>query len=228
MPKSLYKRINPLRNQYNKQGGIKMYPQITLDYQELSPYLNQETITIHYQIYLDNLKKLNQLLNIENYDYSYSLKDLVQSIEIFHLSVRGEILYYLSSVLNHNLYFYNISGKRKNQPIGMIKEKINQSFGNYQNFKNEFQKQASNLKGSGYTFLVLDEKGSLKIINTSNEDSPYYYGMIPIICLDLWEHAYFLQYQNDRQTYINNFFELIDFEKINHYYEQVTSKKNIF
>lgn len=196
-----------------------MYQRIILDYEDLNPYLKKEVLDTHYQIYLDSLEKLNQLLKSINYDYSYSLKDLVMNIDIFPLNVRGEILYYLSSVLNHNLYFYNISLNKNNRPVNKIEKDIVKYFGSYEEFKNQFKEKAMNLKGSGYTFLVRDDKGILKILNTSNEDNPYYYGMEPIICLDLWEHAYFLQYKNNKEAYINQFFEIIDFERINTYYE---------
>lgn len=201
-----------------------MYKAIILDYEDLNPYLKKEVLDIHYQIYLENLEILNQLLSGVGYDYSYSLKDLVKNIEIFPMNIRGEILYYLSSILNHNLYFYNISINKNNKPIKTIKNDIDKYFGSYLEFKNQFKDMALNLKGSGYTFLVRDDKGNLKILNTSNEDSPYYYGMEPIICLDLWEHAYFLQYKNNKETYINHFFEIIDFEKINNYYEKLLVK----
>ena len=149
------------------------------------------------------------------------MKNLIKNIDIFPLNTRGEILYYLSSILNHNLYFYNISNQKNTQPIGTIKKDIDKYFGNYNNFKEEFIKKALNLKGSGYTFLVREKDGNLKIINTSNEDSPYYYNLDPIITLDLWEHAYFIQYKNNKLAYINNFFKLIDFNKINKYYERL-------
>lgn len=198
-----------------------MYNAINFDYsfRDLGPYLTKEVLETHYNIYIKNLAKLNALLKMVSYDGSLPLKDLVKNIDIFPLSVRGEILYYLSSVLNHNLYFYNISNKKNLEPMGKILVDIDRYFGSYENFKRQFREKALNLKGSGYTFLVQDDKGKLMIINTSNEDSPYYYGLVPIISLDLWEHAYFLQYKDDRQAYINNFFEILDFQKINNYYE---------
>lgn len=200
-----------------------MYQAIKLEYPltSLHPYLSYDVLYVHYnEIYLEYVYTLNNLLTINQYKSSYSLKELVEKIDIFPLNIRGEILYYLSAVLNHNLYFYNISNKQNIYPIGKIKEDIDKQFGNYQKFKNEFIKSANNLKGSGYTFLVKD-KEELRIINTSNEDSPYYYGFIPIICLDLWEHAYFLEYKNNRAKYILSFFNIIDFNKINIYYEKV-------
>lgn len=200
-----------------------MYQEFMLDdtYSNLEPFLDQESLKVHYRIYLKNLETLNQLLKLANYNYHYSLKDLMDHINIFHLSIRGEILYHLSSILNHNLYFYNISNQHHNQPTGTIKKDIDKYFQNYENFKDEFKKSAKNLKGSGYTFLVMDENKKLKIINTSNEDSPYSYGFIPVIALDLWEHAYFLKYKDKRDEYINNFFEVIDFDKVNQYYEKL-------
>ena len=75
------------------------------------------------------------------------------------------------------------------------------------------------LKGSGYAFLILDNNNDLNIINTSNQDTPYSYGYIPIIALDLWEHAYYLKYNVNKKEYIDNFFEIIDFEIINNIYE---------
>lgn len=200
-----------------------MYPMINLDYNlnSLYPYLSYDVLNIHYnEIYKNNLYKLNQLLNSSNYKYNYSLKELVNNIDIFYLPIRGEILYYLGSVLNHNLYFYNISNKKNILPIGKIKDDIDKNFGSFLLFKQEFIRSANNLKGSGYTFLVKD-RDKLKIINTSNEDTPYSYGFVPIICLDLWEHAYFLEYHNNRLAYINNFFNIIDFNKINIYYEKL-------
>ena len=202
-----------------------MYQALKLDYpfSSLYPYLNYEVINVHYSnIYLNYVIILNKLLKINKYHYNYSLKELVFNIDIFPLDIRGEILYYLGAVLNHNLYFYNISNKKNILPIGRIKEDIDKYFENYDKFKDEFIKKANNLKGSGYTFLVHDGN-KLAIINTSNEDTPYSYNFIPIICLDLWEHAYYLEYLNNREAYINNFFNIIDFNKINIYYEKVIS-----
>lgn len=200
-----------------------MYKEIILDYNELLPFISTNALNIHLSIYRKNLNKLNNLLKSINYDYKYSMKDLITNIDAIDLNIRGEILYYLSSILNHNLFFYNISNKKITEPIGLIKKDINKYFTNYDNFKKEFKTKALNLKGSGYTFLVRDDNGELKIINTSNEDSPYYYGYTPIISLDLWEHSYFLDYYNNKNTYIDNFFKVIDFNKINNYYEKIAN-----
>jgi len=81
-------------------------------------------------------------------------------------------------------------------------------------------KQAGLVVGSGWTFLVINGEGKLEIINTSNQETPYLYGLKPIMALDLWEHAYYLDYQNRRDQYISNFFQIVDFDMINKLYEK--------
>jgi len=190
-----------------------MYKPIILDYNELSPYLSKNTIYYHYQIYLNNLNILNNLLKQANYDYKYNKRELIKNIDIFNLDIRGEILYYLSSILNHELYFGSISNKKNNIPLGRLKNDLDKYFGDYNTFKKNFINTALNLKGSGYTYLVKDKEGKLRIINTSNEDNPIYYGFTPIFNIDLWEHAYYLDYKN-KIDYLNNFFNIIDYKKI--------------
>lgn len=202
-----------------------MYEKIKLDYSSLEPYIDDKTLDIHYnkhyQKYLDNL---NRLIKEKKYKF-VSLIDLVKNIDKINLNDRGEILFNLGGVINHSLYFYGMSDRKNINPIGKISNDINIHFGSYDNFKKEFVKSAMNLQGSGYTFLILDENNKLKIINTSNQDTPYYYGFIPIITLDLWEHSYYLKYQNRKEEYINAWFNLIDFEKINKLYEDVIINK---
>ena len=194
-----------------------MYEKIKLDYNSLEPFIDDETLGLHYNKhygkYLDNL---NRLLKGNNYKFT-SLYDLIENIDKINLNDRGEILFNLGGVINHSLFFYNMSNFGNNIPSGELGLEINKVYGSYDNFKKEFKKSALNLEGSGYTFLVLDNN-KLKIINTSNQDSPYYYGFIPILALDLWEHSYYLKYNNRKDEYIDAWFNLIDFKKTNKLY----------
>lgn len=194
-----------------------MYEKIKLDYNSLEPFVDDKTLDLHYNKhygkYLDNL---NRLLKENNYKFT-SLYDLIENIDKINLNDRGEILFNLGGVINHSLYFYNMNNLGNNIPSGELGLEINKVYGSYDNFKKEFKKSALNLEGSGYTFLVLDNN-KLKIINTSNQDSPYYYGFIPILALDLWEHSYYLKYKNRKDEYIDAWFNLIDFKKTNKLY----------
>ena len=198
-----------------------MYEKIELDYNSLEPYIDDKTLDVHYnkhyQKYVDNL---NKLMLKGNYDF-FPLGELIKKIDIINLNDRGEILFNLGGVLNHCLYFYGMSDKWNNKPVGMIKDDIDIYFNSYLEFMDKFIDSAMKLQGSGYTFLVMDDKKDLKIINTSNQDTPYYYGLIPILTLDMWEHSYYLKYQNRKEEYIKAWFMLIDFEKINKLYESI-------
>ena len=202
-----------------------MYQMQELTYNTLEPYISDRTLTIHYNNhYLKYLKNLNDILVKENYYFRYTKEELFNHIDEFNISVRDKILFNLGGVVNHELYFYNMSNLKNNKPVGSIKNEIDKEYGNYENFKTEFKKMALELVGSGYTYLVINKNKKLQIINMSNQESPYLYGMIPILTLDLWEHSYYLDYQNNKEKYIDSFFEIIDFDKINNLYEKEKSK----
>lgn len=196
-----------------------MYTKEELNYDSLKPIIGDETLFIHYnKHYLGYLEKLNNLLKKNNYNYEYSKEELVNYIDIFNIADRDDILYNLGGVLNHELYFKILggNGEAKNE----ILEKINSKYGNFTNFKKEFQKKANELVGSGYTFLVLDKDNDLKIINLSNQDTPYSYSYIPIMAIDLWEHAYYLDYLNNRSTYIEAILNIVNYDEVNKLYKK--------
>ena len=189
-------------------------------YSSLEPFIDSETINIHYnKHYLNYLNKLNDLLISLNYDFRYNIYELIDNIEIFSVDKRDDILFLVGGVINHELYFDSI-GPSNHKPYGKILDKINQEYGSYNNFLKEFKKNAQVLVGSGYTSLVLNRSGNLEIINTSNQETPLLYGLKPILTLDLWEHAYYLKYQNRKDSYIDSFFNIIDFDSLNNRYEK--------
>lgn len=201
-----------------------MYQAIKIDsYDAYEPYISAYTMNIHYnkhyKKYLDNLNSL-----ISKYNYDYTKEELVKNIDIFPLRERGNILFNLGGVLNHEMYFYILG---KGDLSEDLSNKINKDFGSFDNFKEEFIKSANTLVGSGYTFLVLNKEGNLEIINVSNQDTPYSYGLVPIMNIDLWEHAYYLDYQNRKDEYINNFFSIVDFSKVSSNYEKAKIQENL-
>ena len=194
-----------------------MYQKIELPYTTLEPYISDRTLTIHYNNhYLNYLNKLNELVD----NTKYNKIELFNNLDDYNIELRDKILFNLGGVVNHELYFNNFSLNKNNIPIGSIKEQIDKQYNNYDNFKKEFKDIALSLTGSGYTFLVINENKELQIINMPNQESPYMYGMIPIMALDLWEYAYYLDYQNNKSKYIDAFFEILDFNKINKLYEE--------
>ena len=190
------------------------YKKITLDYKSLDPYIDDRTLNLHYNAHYRNYTdKLNKYLNDINYDYKDSPIYLAKHIDILPMENRDEILFNLGGYLNHSLYFYNLTNKKKDIPIELL-NLINKYFGSFSLFKEEFIDMAMEVKGSGYTFLVMDKNNKLRIINTSNQDTPYYYGFTPIMTIDVWEHAYYLKYTYLRKKYLENIFDIIDFDKV--------------
>lgn len=190
------------------------YKRITLDYKSLEPYIDDRTLDLHYNAHYRNYTdKLNKYLNDINYDYKDSPEYLAKHINILPMENRDEILFNLGGYLNHSLYFYNLTNKKKDIPIELL-NLINKYFGSFSLFKEEFIDMAMEVKGSGYTFLVMDKNNKLRIINTSNQDTPYYYGFTPIMTIDVWEHAYYLKYTYLRKKYLENVFDIIDFNKV--------------
>ena len=107
----------------------------------------------------------------------------------------------------------------RNIPFGSIKKAIDNKYGNFDNFKSEWIKKANELKGSGYVFLVITPTGDIDIISLYNQDSPYNYGLLPIMAMDVWEHAYYLKHQNEKNKYFNDFFNVVNFSYVNNLYE---------
>ena len=193
-------------------------------YDAYEPYISSYTMNIHYnkhyKKYLDNLNEL-----LQKYNYDYTKEQLVFNIDLFPLAERGNILFNLGGVLNHELYF-SILGS--GELSSSLSDKINEDFGDFNSFQEEFIRQANLLVGSGYTFLVLNNNNQLEIINVPNQDTPYSYGLIPLMNIDLWEHAYYLDYQNRKDEYINNFFSIVNFSEVSNNYEKAkTIQKNL-
>ena len=190
---------------------------LNYEYNDLMPYISPRTLLIHYNNhYLKYKENLNKLVMTDD------LVKLIKNIDKYDLRKRDEILYNVGGVLNHELYFSSMNHKNR-MPTGKLKIAIDKKYGSYDKFKREFIRKANMIEGSGYTFLVINKNG-LDIINLSNQETPYLYNMIPLLALDLWEHAYYLDYQSDRANYINNFFQIIDFDLSSKLYEEQTKE----
>ena len=187
-------------------------------YEELEPYIDTHTLALHKNKHQQNyLNKLNEFLVKNNYNYKHNIVELNYHLDLFPKENREEILFNLGGVINHYIYFNSMS-PNKTKPNKKFIEKINKEFQSYENFKKVFKDEAMKLKGSGYTYLVIDKDNNVKIINLTNQDNPYNYNLIPLICIDLWEHAYYINYENKKDLYIDNFLEILDFSFANNYF----------
>ena len=198
--------------------GDRMFKKIKLNYSSLEPVISDLNLDIHYNKhygkYVDNLNKL-----LPNYEDS--VESILENIDSFDKKERGSILVNAGGIVNHELYFRSMSNKPSTNNI--LVDDIVKQYGSIDNFKTEFINSANKLVGSGYTFLVYKDS-KFDIINLPNQENPYSYNYVPLIALDLWEHAYYLTYYNDRALYINNFFTIINFDYADTIYEKIKQK----
>ena len=190
-------------------------------YQDLEPYIDTHTIGVHYHKHHQNyLNKLNLLLQNNNYDYRYNIYELLYHINEFKEKDREDILFNLGGVLNHDLYWKSINPNHE-EPKGKLKEQIIKQYSSLENFFTLFKESALKLKGSGYTFLILKNNGMLDIINLSNQETPSSFGYIPLFNIDMWEHAYYLNYKNEKEKYVDNFINIADFNNANNIFNNL-------
>lgn len=188
-------------------------------YESLEPYISTHAISIHYnKHYLNYLNKLNELLTKNNFKYNIKLENISQNINIFPKEDREDILFNLGGVLNHNLFFKCLGTKVL--PSGKLKTMIDKKYNNFDNFYNLFMENALKVKGSGYTFLVLNNN-NIDIINVTNQTTPYLFNYIPLFTIDLWEHSYYLDYENDRKRYLESLKPILDFSYANEVFNNI-------
>ncbi len=196
-------------------------PPLEYSFEDLEPYIDTHTMGLHYHKHHQNyLNKLNELLEKNNYDYKYNLNELLYCMDEFHENDRENILFNLGGVLNHNLYWKSINPISE-KPTGNLKNNIDKKYGNYDNFWNIIKNKALSLKGSGYVFFVLRNDGELDIITLSNQETPLSMGHIPLFTIDMWEHAYYLNYENEKSDYIDNFKSIADFNNANKIFNSI-------
>ena len=190
------------------------------NYDAFSKYIDAKTMYVHfskhYVGYLNNLNKAVEGKPQANMTIEQLLKTLDTSNAMLRNNAGG---YY-----NHNLYFELMTPNSTGKPSGKLADAINRDFGSFENFKKQFSDAGAKQFGSGWAWLVSDSSGKLKVGSTANQDNPLMPGMFisgnPILAMDVWEHAYYLKYQNKRADYIDAFFNVIDWNVASDYYEK--------
>ena len=170
---------------------------------------------------MNYLNNLNKLLIKNNFDFKYNINELIYHINEFKKEDQENILFNLGGVLNHNLYWKSINPKKKQKPSMDLKNNLEKKYNSLEDFFKEFKDGALKLKGSGYTFLILNNNDELEIINFKNQDLPQLQGYIPLFTIDMWEHAYYIKYENNKSEYIDNFLQISDFTFANEIYNNI-------
>jgi Fe-Mn family superoxide dismutase len=193
-------------------------------YSSLGQFIDKETMNVHYnQHYKGYIKKLNNALKSVK-DKDLDLELLIKGISRYNRTIRNNA----GGAYNHELFWQMLSPK-KQEPTGPVLDKIKKKFKTYANFKKEFKNKAKQQFGSGWVWLVLTKGGDVKVMTTSNQDNPMMNTMknggIPLLGLDLWEHAYYLKYKNKRDQYVDNFFDVINWSFVNKQFDQYQKGK---
>jgi Fe-Mn family superoxide dismutase len=188
-------------------------PQLPYALDALEPLISQITLEFHYgkhhQAYVNNLNNLIKGTAFEN----APLEDIVKHSE-------GGIFNNGAQVYNHTFYFTALQGNGEGEPSGKLKDALLDTFGSIHAFKEQFSKAGATLFGSGWVWLVADSAGKLSITKKSNAGCPLRDGYKPILTMDVWEHAYYLDTQNARPKYIENFWRLVNWEVVGKRFEE--------
>ncbi|HET7037906.1 MAG TPA: superoxide dismutase [Thermomicrobiaceae bacterium] len=196
-------------------------PNLPYPYNALEPYIDEQTMNIHHtkhhQAYVNNL---NAALQNNPELANQPIEQLMRNINQVPESIRQAVINNGGGHANHSLFWTIMGPNKGGQPTGALANEIKQDFGSFDSFKDEFTKAASGRFGSGWAWLVENPQGKLQIISTPNQNSPLMEGNTPLLGLDVWEHAYYLKYQNRRPEYINAWFNLVDWDAVNQRYQQ--------
>ncbi len=196
---------------------IHKLPELQYAYNALEPYIDTQTMEIHHtkhhQTYVD---KLNAALEGHEDLQNKSVEDLLCDLESVPESIRTAVRNHGGGHFNHSFFWPML--RKETSFSGNVADAINSTFGEFEKFRQEFSNAAALLFGSGWTWLVW-HNGELQIMTTANQDNPLSQGKTPILGLDVWEHAYYLKYQNRRPEYINAFFEVINWDRVNEYFK---------
>ena len=195
-------------------------PELKYAYDALEPSIDAKTMEIHHtkhhQAYIT---KVNAAIEGTQFE-DLSIEELCNKINELPENIKGAVRNNGGGHANHSL-FWDILSSNESSPSDELKSAIDASFGNMDGFKEAFSNAAATRFGSGWAWLCKNSDSSLSVISTPNQDNPYMPdvdGGIPILCLDVWEHAYYLNYQNRRPDYINAFFNIIDWNKVSSLY----------
>ncbi|GIO23125.1 superoxide dismutase SodA [Oceanobacillus sp. J11TS1] len=194
-------------------------PELPYAYDALEPTIDKETMNIHHTKHHNTyVTKLNDALEGHEDLQNKSVEELVADLDAVPENIRTAVRNNGGGHANHSFFWKLLSPNGGGEPSGELAEKINSKFGSLDKFKEEFAAAAAGRFGSGWAWLVLNN-GELEITSTPNQDSPLSEGKTPLLGLDVWEHAYYLKYQNKRPEYISAFWNVVNWDQVANNYE---------
>ena len=200
-------------------------PPLPYDYNALEPYIDTQTMQLHHDkhhaTYVTNLNNALQGHEFANLPVDEVLRRINEVPESARTAVRNNG----GGHSNHTMFWQIMGPNAGGQPTGEIASAINAKFGSFENFKNAFNDAGAKRFGSGWAWLVIDRNGNLEVISTANQDSPLMEGLFPVMGNDVWEHAYYLKYQNRRPEYLNAWWNVVNWNEVNKRYAQARGAK---
>lgn len=205
------------------EGAFEML-KLPYKYDDLAPSIDAMTMEMHYsKHYLTYTNNFNKALTGTELE-SLPIEEIFKKMDMDNPDLRNNA----GGYYNHTLFFELLSPKAPAKPTDTLAAAIDKTFGSFENFKTQFSNAAEKQFGSGWAWLVVDKTGTLQICSTPNQDNPLMTRQVvkgqPILCLDVWEHAYYLGYQYKRRKYIDSFFTIINWKKVQEKYEAAISK----
>ncbi len=186
----------------------------------LEPHIDATTMEIHHDRHHNTyVTNLNAALESAPELASKSLEDLISDLNSVPESIRTAVRNNGGGHANHSLFWTTIGPNAGGAPTGKLAEAIDSELGGFEKFKEDFAKAATTRFGSGWAFLAADKEGKLKVYSLPNQDSPIFEGETPLLGLDVWEHAYYLNYQNKRPDYIKAFWNVVNWDEVGKRYE---------
>ena len=197
---------------------------LKFNYDALEPYIDKKTMEIHYNKHHKGYaQKLENAVKGEASLEGKSAEEILTNLEQVPSEIFDSVKNNAGGYVNHNL-FWDILGAKNNKVTDYMKNIIEEHFLSFEDFKSEFENAAKTQFGSGWAFLVIDKNKKLRVVKLPNQDSPLSDGQKPILGIDVWEHAYYLNYQNRRPDYISNFWNVVDWKAVEEKYKEFTKK----
>ena len=193
-------------------------PDLPYAYDALEPYIDEETMHLHHDKHHNTyVTNLNAAIEKHPELGEKSVEELLADFDSVPEDIKTAVRNNGGGHANHSFVWEILAPNAGGEPTGAIKEAIEETFGSFADFKEEFKTAATGRFGSGWAWLVIKD-GKLAITSTANQDSPLMDGQTPVLGLDVWEHAYYLKYKNVRPDYINAFWSVVNWDKVNDFY----------